>query len=1095
LHHLTLFGILWSLAISVGSAQEAATPRAESSPATRADATPAKETIPLGSKAIVLVIDADAQQSEVVKQVVEALEKAGIATGKTAETAPPAKSLISVTIEIRKDESWEKITTLIEALRNVGVQQISFRAGGVKAEGDEQNVLILNVHPGHTTDELHRIESAALTAAKKCGLPLVVVTKGREGTEAGEFFTPPEPASAEKRADPDSAMFGPTRRSIEDRPATANDSTTQINADPNQSRLIKWVVEGLKPAGIIGREPKDLVAANPEESFTVVVRASSDASSQSVLELIRQFKALGIRLFSIQSGDAGENFAIVIVGPRVPRELVERLRTEIHKLGASGTSPFRIELAFPSAIIEARTLLEASKQQVIAERVEMQRREVSSTDPRILRCEHLIADIDVKIRGVDKLILEQRFEPSVRLSNPEVLETKVFRLKRTQAASVVKNLEELIAGGFFRVVADERTNSLIMTGTPDQLQAAENLLRQMDEAAPAEPSTHEFSSKPPPIDISATDLQQQIAQFRTEYETGNKQAHDLAESLRQTPEAAKKAELRTVVQRAFKLRQSLLRAELLQMQSRLLETQRSIDMRERIADQIVDRRVEDLLNPQLGWEQNQTSVNESEGGTKHQIAATADAGRIDSSTPPGDSRATLLARLQGTWDVEVHSNEDPDGRLSAGMEMVCEIHGNQLVYLMKGESQNAYTIRFSEPATPQPIDLVEDQEGRKFRPGIIEITDALVRICLPNTANDLKRPDTFAFGNDTDIHVLRRPTELEGKWHWDSQPFSVESGTWIQVQPVNVTITGTRWSNLNSSTPDDCEFELNPKTKRINFKGRAPVSYSYELSGDRLVLHSESHILKLKRGHLRLPITVPEVTDAQRLRWRSGIVDIVVHGNVKALNGGSEVTIGRGVVVSNKGLIVTHLAGGWEHGINDWKIDAKFDDGSRVSLKIADDERGGILVLQPVGGAEINHFFPLATTLYSAGDEVYVGANDMNSPEHRTAIAKSRVILTDRRMATADSPVWQLEEQRTESLIGGQPVLSAAGELLGITLQNTGELLLAVPAEYLKLFFPKTLGQVEETEAHSVPGPGSATETPEPDRGEVLLRQPGRTPD
>ncbi|MEJ7592958.1 MAG: hypothetical protein WKF77_15530 [Planctomycetaceae bacterium] len=55
------------------------------------------------------------------------------------------------------------------------------------------------------------------------------------------------------------------------------------------------------------------------------------------------------------------------------------------------------------------------------------------------------------------------------------------------------------------------------------------------------------------------------------------------------------------MQLAFTLRQSLLRAELLEMQTRLLQTQQSLDMRERIADQIVDRRVEDLLNPQTDW--------------------------------------------------------------------------------------------------------------------------------------------------------------------------------------------------------------------------------------------------------------------------------------------------------------------------------------------------------------------------------------------------------------------------------------------------------------------------------------------------------------
>ena len=52
---------------------------------------PVTQSVLPDSKTIVLVIDADAQKSEVVNDVIAALEKAGIATGKAAETAPPLK--------------------------------------------------------------------------------------------------------------------------------------------------------------------------------------------------------------------------------------------------------------------------------------------------------------------------------------------------------------------------------------------------------------------------------------------------------------------------------------------------------------------------------------------------------------------------------------------------------------------------------------------------------------------------------------------------------------------------------------------------------------------------------------------------------------------------------------------------------------------------------------------------------------------------------------------------------------------------------------------------------------------------------------------
>ena len=81
------------------------------------------------SKAIVLVIDAEVQQSEVVKQVVEALEKAGVATTRAAETEPFANSSINVTLGIRKDVSHEHVTQLVKALADAGVRSVSFREG------------------------------------------------------------------------------------------------------------------------------------------------------------------------------------------------------------------------------------------------------------------------------------------------------------------------------------------------------------------------------------------------------------------------------------------------------------------------------------------------------------------------------------------------------------------------------------------------------------------------------------------------------------------------------------------------------------------------------------------------------------------------------------------------------------------------------------------------------------------------------------------------------------------------------------------------------------------------------------------------------
>ena len=214
-----------------------------------------------------------------------------------------------------------------------------------------------------------------------------------------------------------------------------------------------------------------------------------------------------------------------------------------------------------------------------------------------------------------------------------------------------------------------------------------------------------------------------------------------------------------------------------------------------------------------------------------------------------------------------------------------------------------------------------------------------------------------------------------------------------------------------------------------------------------------------RRGHRPFPKTVPAVSDEQKLRWRSAIVEIVASGNSEAIDGGGERVIGRGAVVSPGGLILTHLAGGWAGLLQDWRIAAKFDDGSQVDLTVVEQGGAGLVAFQPKDAIPVNHFFPPSTTIYSAGDEVYVGRNDMSSPAHRLTIGASKVVLTDRKIATGPSPVWQLEESTNKDQLGDLPVLTPQGELVALTLQGTGDLLLAVPVGQLKELFPKALGK------------------------------------
>jgi hypothetical protein len=72
--------------------------------------------------------------------------------------------------------------------------------------------------------------------------------------------------------------------------------------------------------------------------------------------------------------------------------------------------------------------------------------------------------------------------------------------------------------------------------------------------------------------------------------------------------------LRSAVARLFELRQQLQRSELAEYQNRLARIEQKIEKREPIKDAIIDRRVEELINPALVWAPDVSEMQEVGGG-------------------------------------------------------------------------------------------------------------------------------------------------------------------------------------------------------------------------------------------------------------------------------------------------------------------------------------------------------------------------------------------------------------------------------------------------------------------------------------------------
>lgn len=220
------------------------------------------------------------------------------------------------------------------------------------------------------------------------------------------------------------------------------------------------------------------------------------------------------------------------------------------------------------------------------------------------------------------------------LVDPE-LQIGVFQLENIDATDAARILRQLY-GEVLNPVVDVRTNSLVCKETPSALQKIEALLLQLDSTAT---KAIDLPTSAQPVD--------DLRQLDNELE---RRAQEMAAKLRgPAPNVAAfkqwNEELRATVSKAFDARQNLQRAELAEFSQRLKGIQQSIAMRDRISQQIIDRRVQELLDPNLKWDAPAiVGENQAPGvivlrGQKDEVEAAADAiraldkdaGTVDSS--------------------------------------------------------------------------------------------------------------------------------------------------------------------------------------------------------------------------------------------------------------------------------------------------------------------------------------------------------------------------------------------------------------------------------------------------------------------------------
>jgi len=216
---------------------------------------------------------------------------------------------------------------------------------------------------------------------------------------------------------------------------------------------------------------------------------------------------------------------------------------------------------------------------------------------------------------------------------------RVFHLKTADATSLATTLTQFLPE-VRAIVPDRPKDALIVLGTEPHITEVASLIEQIDVGDKRETSVIDAQAGEGGVEraLDAFDRNLQaldtldsllptspamIEELRWGYESNERVASATAAELRRLLEkhdgsntdaaraAALRGQLRQQVAESFLARQQLHDAELANLLCKLKQARETIDQRNRIKDQIIDRRVEDLLNPELRWDVVQKSTVQS----------------------------------------------------------------------------------------------------------------------------------------------------------------------------------------------------------------------------------------------------------------------------------------------------------------------------------------------------------------------------------------------------------------------------------------------------------------------------------------------------
>jgi hypothetical protein len=458
---------------------------------------------------------------------------------------------------------------------------------------------------------------------------LAQTTPGRPAaadTPPGSNATKPAGAASTDAAEPEksttSKRLSATNKSISvtqladpaATPATPASRIAIIELSPDmaESEVIRQVVEILENQGVAKQSSAGATATTGVVGISVRIAARPDTKTADVVSLIKSLQGHKVRRLSFVVPTDNRNVVTVLAPADTPWPVIDNIRIMVT---AKKLFAIDVQIAPPAQPTKPldyrgyyyRPYYNSSKSDPTAK--------PGTKDAPVAPRYGYSAGGTVAAQ-------QPKSNQSSRQTVRPVQYSEIFRLQFADASVVAPGVSQLF-GKDFGIVADVRTNSVLVRGDESQLKEMKALVEMVDTPQPkrlTEPSAEAGDSN---ANVQQTGkVRQKYSTFyvdvpsvapsetRIQIRELDRQTSKAAESLRSSetrssdsPEVdeKRKAELRNVVRKTFLARQELQRAELAEFAARLKRIQQSIEMRDRIADKIIDRRVEELLDPNLKW--------------------------------------------------------------------------------------------------------------------------------------------------------------------------------------------------------------------------------------------------------------------------------------------------------------------------------------------------------------------------------------------------------------------------------------------------------------------------------------------------------------